>query len=137
MMGLSGAGLEPTPGNMSSVYDTELSSHEGTRCQFNGGRCAIKSAEGRIGLVCGLGIDVHQDFYVVVMQEGSSNPKPPQRFAKEAFLQWAAKLKQSGVQVHAVYEACGFGFSLQRRLSALGIECYVVCRKSWTSTTSA
>jgi transposase len=29
--------------------------------------------------------------------------------------------------VHAVYEACGFGFSLQRRLSALGIECHVVC----------
>jgi len=101
---------------MNSVYHTELSSHEGTRCQFNGGRCAIK-----------LGIDVHQDFYVVVMQEGGSNPKPPQRFHKEAFLQWAAKLARSGAQVYAVYEACGFGFSLQRQLSALGIECYVVC----------
>ena len=49
--------------------NTELSSHEGTRCQFNGGTGAIK-----------LGIDVHQDFYVVVMQEGGGNPKPPQRF---------------------------------------------------------
>jgi transposase len=29
--------------------------------------------------------------------------------------------------VHAVYEACGFGFSLQRQLSALSIHCYVVC----------
>src|SRR5213596_3092855 len=96
--------------------NTKLSSHEGTRCQFNGGRCAIK-----------LGIDVHQDFYVVVMQEGGSNPKPPQRFGKQAFLHWAAKLKQSGAEVHAVYEACGFGFSLQRQLSALGIVCYVVC----------
>ena len=57
--------------------NTELSSHEGTRCQFNGGRCAIKSAEGRIRPVCGLGIDVHQDFYVVVEQVGGSNPKPP------------------------------------------------------------
>jgi hypothetical protein len=57
------------------IQNTELSSHEGTRCQFNGGRCAIK-----------LGIDVHQDFYVVVMQEGGGNPKPPQRCAKEAFL---------------------------------------------------
>jgi transposase len=95
-----------------------LSSHEGTRCQFNGGRCAIK-----------LGIDVHQDFYVVVMQEGGSNPKPPQRFHKEAFLHWVAKLKQKsgGAEVYAVYEACGFGFSLQRRLSALSIQCYVVC----------
>ena len=29
--------------------------------------------------------------------------------------------------MHAVYEACGFGFALQRKLSALGIRCYVVC----------
>src|SRR5947207_14550928 len=96
--------------------NTELSSHEGTRCQFNGGRCAIK-----------LGIDVHQDFYVVVEQVGGSNPKPAQRFGKEAFLHWAAKLKSQAGQVHAVYEACGFGFGLQRALSALGIQCQVVC----------
>jgi transposase len=107
--------------------NTELSSHEGTRCQFNGGRCAIKSAEGRIRPVCGLGIDVHQDFYVVVEQVGGTNPKPPQRFQKQAFLHWAAKFKQSGAEVHAVYEACGFGFSLQRQLAALGIKCHVVC----------
>ena len=96
--------------------NTELSSLEGTRCQFNGGRCAIK-----------LGIDVHQDFYVVVEQVGGSNPKPPQRFRKEAFLHWAAKLKREGGEVHAVYEACGFGFALQRQLSALSIQCHVVC----------
>jgi hypothetical protein len=96
--------------------NTELSSHEGTRCQFNGGRCAIK-----------LGIDVHQDFYVVVEQVGGTNPKPPQRFHKEAFVHWATKLKESGASVYAVYEACGFGFGLQQRLAALGIECHVVC----------
>jgi transposase len=95
---------------------TELSSHEETRSQFNGCTGAIK-----------LGIDVHQDFYVVVVQEGGSNPKPPQCFQKEAFLQWAAKLKKEGKKIYAVYEACGFGFGLQRQLSALGIECYVVC----------
>jgi transposase len=94
----------------------ELSSHEETRHQFNGGTGAIK-----------LGIDVHQDFCVVVMQEGGGNPKPPQRFRKGAFLHWAAKLKSQAGQVHAVYEACGFGFGLQRQLSALGIECHVVC----------
>src|SRR5205814_4065431 len=100
MMGLSGAGLEPTPGNMNSVYHTELSSLEETRCQFNGGRCAIK-----------LGIDVHQEFYVVVEQVEGSNPKAPQRFQKQAFLHWAGRLKQkSGAEVYAVYEACGFGF---------------------------
>jgi transposase len=98
------------------VENTELSSHEGTRRQFNGSKADIK-----------LGIDVHQQFYTVVMQEGGSNPKPPQRFTKESFLHWAAKLKRPGREVHAVYEACGFGFGLQRALSALGIQCYVVC----------
>jgi transposase len=102
---------------MHYVNNTELSSHEETRCQFNGGPGAIK-----------LGIDVHQDFYVVVCQVGGGNPKPPQRFAKEAFLHWAARLKRkSGAEVHAVYEACGFGFGLQRDLTSLGIKCQVVC----------
>src|SRR6266496_724790 len=58
---------------------------------------------------------------------GGTNPKPAQRFHKQAFLHWAAKLKQSGAEVHAVYEACGFGFTLQRQLSGLGIVCHVVC----------
>ena len=106
-----------SPALMHSINNIELSSLEETRCQFNGGTDAIK-----------LGIDVHQDFYVVVEQVGGSNPKPAQRFAKEAFLHWAARLKQkSSAQVYAVYEACGFGFSLQRKLSALSINCYVVC----------
>src|SRR5436309_1089724 len=100
----------------SVIENTELSSHEGTRCQFNGSRAVIK-----------LGIDVHQDYYVVVKQEGGTNPKPAQRFAKGAFLYWAAKLQREGGEIHAVYEACGFGFGLQRQLNALGIHCYVVC----------
>jgi transposase len=101
---------------MNKCLHTELSSPEGTRSQFNGSTECIK-----------LGIDAHQNFYVVVMQEGGNNPKPPQRFSKEAFLHWAAKLKSRRAQMHAVYEACGFGFGLQRQLSALGIHCYVVC----------
>ena len=96
--------------------NTELSSLEGTRSEFNRSKAIIK-----------LGIDVHQDYYVVVKQEDGTNPKPAQRFQKEAFLHWAAKLKSQGAEVHAVYEACGFGFGLQRQLSALGIHCYVVC----------
>ncbi len=115
---LSGAGLGPTPDNMNSINNnTELSSHEGTRSEFNPGKAVIK-----------LGIDVHQECYVVVCQEGGGNPKPAQRFKKEAFLHWAAKLGQrSDAQIHAVYEACGFGFGLQRALTALGIACHVVC----------
>lgn len=114
---LSGAGLEPTPDNMNSINYTELSSHEGTRSEFNPGKTAIK-----------LGIDMHQEHYVVVVQEGGGNPKPAQRFKPGAFLCWAAKLTQKGgMEIHAVYEACGFGFGLQRQLAALGIACHVVC----------
>src|SRR5437762_12806587 len=100
----------------SVITNTQLSSLEGTRGQFNGSRASIK-----------LGIDVHQDYYVVVKQEDGTNPKPAQRFQKQVFLHWVARLKSEGAQVHAVYEACGFGFSLQRQLTALGIGCYVVC----------
>jgi transposase len=96
--------------------NTELSSLEGTRFEFNRSTGAIK-----------LGIDVHQDYYVVVKQEDGTNPKPAQRFGKEAFFLWAAKLTSQRAEVYAVYEACGFGFGLQRRLNALGIRCYVVC----------
>jgi transposase len=108
--------LHPT--NMiSNDLKSELSSPEETRPEFNPGKSAIK-----------LGIDVHQHFYVVVMQVGGSNPKPAQRFTKEAFVHWAGKLaREHAGPVHAVYEACGFGFGLQRQLSALGINCYVVC----------
>src|SRR5207244_4277062 len=98
------------------IRNTELSSLEETRSEFNRSKAIIK-----------LGIDVHQDFYTVVMQVSGSNPKPSQRFEKEAFLHWAARLKSQGAEVHAVYEACGFGFGLQRQLSALGIDSYVVC----------
>jgi hypothetical protein len=71
--------------------NTELSSLEGTRSEFNRSRAIIK-----------LGIDVHQDYYVVVKQEGGTNPKPAQRFSKEAFLHWAAKLRRQGGEIHAV-----------------------------------
>ena len=103
---------------MKYELNSELSSLEGTRGQFNGRTSSIK-----------LGIDVHQKFYVVAEQEGGSNPKPGQRFTKAAFLSWAAKLKgkEPAPEVYAVYEACGFGFGLQRQLSALGIHCYVAC----------
>src|SRR5438874_7791376 len=96
--------------------NTELSSLEGTRSEFNRSKAVIK-----------LGIDVHQDFYVVVEQMEGTNPKPAQRFQKQVFLHWAAKLSKSGSKVHTVYEACGFGFGLQRQLTALGIHCQVIC----------
>ena len=84
---MPGAGLGPTPDNMNNndTESSELSSLEGTRCQFNGSRAIIK-----------LWIDVHQDFYVVVKQEEGTNPKPAQRFRKEAFLHWGGQAEEGG-----------------------------------------
>jgi transposase len=35
-------------------------------------------------------------------------------------------LLRAGHTVHAVYEACGFGFGLYRQLLAAGAHCYVI-----------
>jgi len=64
---------------------------------------------------------------VAVMQEGGSNPKPPQRFGKEEFLHWAARLKSQGAEVHALYEACGFGFLCSEVSALWGSHCFLVC----------
>jgi len=83
---------------MHYVTTLELSSHEGTRCQFNGGRCAIK-----------LGIDVHQDFYVVVEQEAGAIPKPPS-VPKASVSALGEQTKSRGAEVYAVYEGAGLVF---------------------------
>jgi hypothetical protein len=73
-----------------------------------------------------LGVDVHARQYVVVAQHGHAAPKPPQRFTPEAFVPWVEGLLRAGHAVHAVYEACGFGFGLQRALAAAGAACVVI-----------
>ena len=77
-----------------------------------------------------LGVDVHQGSYVVVAQEDHATPRPAQRFLPAEFVPWVGRLVARGHRVFAVYEACGFGFGLQRALAALGAECHVVapCR---------
>ena len=65
--------MGPTPDDMNNCVTTKMSSHEETRGEFNLGKGAIK-----------LGIDLHQEFCVVVVQEGRALPKPAQRFSKAA-----------------------------------------------------
>jgi hypothetical protein len=69
---LPGAGMGPTPDNMNKCcLHTELSSHEGTRSEFNPNKAVIK-----------LGIDLHQGVYAVVCQKGGA-------------LDWAASCSSS------------------------------------------
>jgi transposase len=78
------------------------------------------------GTTIKLGVDIHQACYVVVGQEDHATPKPARRLAPEEFVPWVESLLARGHQVFVVYEACGFGFGLCRRLEALGATCYVI-----------
>ena len=73
-----------------------------------------------------LGLDIHQARYVVVAQEGHATPKPARRFLPHEFVPWVESLLARGHAVFVVYEACGFGFGLCRRLQALGAACFVI-----------
>lgn len=78
-----------------------------------------------------LGIDVHLDRYVVVRQIDGGVPQPPQRFSPGKFLEWADKQSGLADQVYSCYEAGPFGYSLHRKLEALGITNYVVRPRDW------
>jgi len=73
-----------------------------------------------------LGVDIHQEFYVVAAQHDHATPQPARRFRPEEFVAWVERLRARGHALFVVYEACGFGFGLCRRLEALGASCYVI-----------
>src|SRR5687767_7642468 len=73
-----------------------------------------------------LGVDIHQEFYVVVAQYDHATPQPPRRLRPEEFVAWVERLRARGHRLFVVYEACGFGFGLCRRLEALGAACCVI-----------
>jgi transposase len=73
-----------------------------------------------------LGLDIHSWLYVVAAQYDHAALKPPRRFAPAEFLPLVESLLRAGHEVHVVYEACGFGFGLYRKLVAAGAQCYVI-----------
>jgi transposase len=81
------------------------------------------------GTTIKLGLDIHQACHVVAAQEDHATPRPARRFAPEEFVPWVETLLAKGHHVFVVYEACGFGFGLCRRLQALGATCYTIFRK--------
>jgi transposase len=78
-----------------------------------------------------LGVDVHLDRYVVVRQIDGGAPQPPQRFSPSQFVEWAKKQTQLAGKVYSCYEAGPFGYSLHRKLVALGVANYVVRPRDW------
>jgi transposase len=78
-----------------------------------------------------LGIDVHLDRYVVVRQIDGGAPQPAQRFSPAQFLDWVKKQTELADRVYSCYEAGPFGYSLHRKLTALGVTNYVVRPRDW------
>ncbi|MCH6259118.1 IS110 family transposase [Puniceicoccaceae bacterium K14] len=78
-----------------------------------------------------LGIDIHKTKYVLVAQRDQEAPKPPQTFTPEAFLVWVSKQAQLAQRTYCCYEAGCFGYSLHRKLEAMGITNYVVRPRNW------
>jgi hypothetical protein len=73
-----------------------------------------------------LGLDVHLEFIMAVVQKDHGNPRAPRKFARLQLVaqvqQWAA----AGVQVFCVEESCGCGFVLHRELVAAGGQSFLI-----------
>jgi transposase len=73
-----------------------------------------------------LGIDVHAEKQVLVLQVDATAPKPAQTYSVEKLLAFAQQQLGKAHRVVACYEAGPCGYSLCRKLIALGVKCYVV-----------
>jgi transposase len=93
------------------------------------GVCSLERTGKKIRLapaVIKIGLDVHARLYVAVAQYDQLLPKAARRFAPSEFVPWVEGLLRAGHEVHVVYEACGFGFTLYRQLIGAGAHCYVI-----------
>ena len=73
-----------------------------------------------------LGLDVHLEFSMVVVQPNHSNPKAPRKFTREELVAQVQQWISEGFQVFCVQESCGFGFTLHRQLVAAGAQSFLI-----------
>lgn len=72
------------------------------------------------GHVFKLGLDVDLHFVVTATQCDHGAIKPAARWTRAQLLVWVRQQVRAGHQVHTVYEACGFGYTLHEELTAAG-----------------
>lgn len=73
-----------------------------------------------------LGLDVHLEFIMAVVQHEHANPKAPRKFTREELVAQVGKWMAEGQQVVCVQESCGFGFVLHRQLVAAGAQSFLI-----------
>ena len=69
-----------------------------------------------------LGLDVDLHFVVTAVQCDRGTIALAQKWTRGQLIVWVRKQIQAGHQVHTVYEACGFGYTLHHLLSAAGAQ---------------
>jgi transposase len=67
-----------------------------------------------------VGLDVDLRFCVTAVQCGHGAIKPAQKLTRPQLLKWVREQVAAGHEVHTVYEACGFGYTLHEELTAAG-----------------
>lgn len=67
-----------------------------------------------------LGLDVDLNNVVTAIQCDRSTIALPQKFTRAQLVAWVQRQVAAGHEVHTVYEACGFGYTLHQQLSAAG-----------------
>jgi transposase len=86
---------------------------------------------GKPALIVKLGQDVHADSVMVCRQDGDTVPKPPRAMDYETLVDLCASLVASGATVYSCYEAGPCGYTLHRRLTAVGVINVVVVPRRW------
>lgn len=73
-----------------------------------------------------LGLDVHLEFIMVVVQRDHASAKAPRQFARHELVDQVQRWTAEGLQVFCVQESCGFGFVLHRELVAAGAQSFLI-----------
>src|SRR6185436_11186484 len=73
-----------------------------------------------------LGLDVHLEFSMAVVQIDHAALKAPRKFLHGDLVMQVQKWVAEGYQVFCVQESCGFGFTLHRELVAAGAQSFLI-----------
>jgi transposase len=73
-----------------------------------------------------LGLDVHLEFIMAVVQRDHAAPQAPRRFTPAQLILQVQKWVAEGLVVYAVEESCGFGFVLHHQLVAAGAQSFLI-----------
>ena len=73
-----------------------------------------------------LGLDMHLEFIMAVVQRAYNLPQAPRRFTRAQLIEQVKRWVNEGFQVFCVEESCGFGFVLHRQLVAAGAQSFLI-----------